>query len=204
MPLQNRVTPAGEIVALPGRGSMLGNRGRLHDDQRRIVRATQVKRWICCRLEFRGRHRTIMRPGSWTELFFLDEATAFAAGHRPCAECRHADYKRFRSLWEARFGRVPSVDTIDAALHAERLNGREKRIWRAGIATLPDGTFVTLDGVPRIVWGARVATWSDRGYVDREPRPSGGEVEALTPPSIVAIFSGGYRPQVHTTLLTGL
>src|ERR1700694_3932569 len=117
MPLPNRVTPFGEIVAAPGRGLLTGNRGILHDPDRTIVRDSQVRRWIACRVEFRGRHRDIMTPGSWTELFFLDEATALAAGHRPCAECRHADYRRFQSAWQP--ADATSADAMDAILHAE-------------------------------------------------------------------------------------
>lgn len=200
MPLQNRVTPYGEVVALPGRGLMMGNRGVLHDDNRRIVRAMQVKRWITCVLEFRGRHRTIMKPRSYTELFFLDEATAFAAGHRPCAECRNADYKRFRALWEARFGAPAGADAMDAVLHAERLDGRAKRTWRADITSLPDGTYVSVDGTARIVWGGDIAAWSDSGYRDQQARPAHGDVDVLTPKSIVALFEDGYRPRVHSTL----
>lgn len=178
----------------------MGNRGVLHDDCRRIVRATQVKRWIACRLEFRGRRRTIMKPRSYTELFFLDEATAFAAGHRPCAECRNPDYKRFRRLWEQCFGAAAGVDAIDAALHRERWNGRAKRTSRAEIATLPDGTYVTMGARAALVWGDRLAAWSDRGYAERFTRPAQGEVEVLTPPSIVAVFRAGYRPEVHPSL----
>ncbi|MGZ3497418.1 MAG: hypothetical protein ACXWNZ_04740 [Vulcanimicrobiaceae bacterium] len=200
MPLQNRVTPNGEIVAFPGRGLVMGNRGVLHDDHRRIVRATQVKRWIACRIAFRGRHRTIMKPRSYTELFFLDEATAFAAGHRPCAECRNADYKRFRALWEACFGGLAGADAIDAVLHAERLDRRTKRTWRADVATLPDGTYVTIDGIACIVWRDELVAWSDGGYGDRQARPAHRDVEVLTPPSIVAVFKAGYRPEVHVTL----
>ena len=200
MPLQNRVTPAGEIVALPGRGLVMGNRGVLHDDRRRIVRTTQVRRWIACRTEFRGRRRTIMEPRSYTELFFLDEATAYAAGHRPCAECRNADYKRFRTIWEDCFGKTVSVDTIDGILHAERLDGRTKRAWDADVATLPDGTYVALDGTPYIVWGRGLVAWSDSGYRNRLPRPAHRSVAVLTPPSIVAIFHAGLRPGVHPTL----
>ena len=200
MALQNRVTPFGEIVALPGRGLVMGNRGVLHDDRKRIVRATQVKRWIACRLEWRGRRRTIMKPRSYTELFFLDEAAAFAAGHRPCAECRNADYKRFRSLWEQRFGAAASVDAIDAVLHAERLNGKAKRTSRADISTLPDGTYVTMNGRPAIVWGKEIAVWTDCGYGEHFARPARGEVEVLTPPSIVEVFRAGYKPDVHPSL----
>lgn len=199
-PLQNRVTPYGDVVALPGRGLVMGNRGVLHDDSRRIVRASQVKRWIACRLEFRGRRREIMKPRSYTELFFLDEATAFAAGHRPCAECRNADYKHFCALWRSVFGGSARADDIDKVLHAERLDGRAKRTWRADIATLPDGTYVSIGGTPYIVWRDEVAAWSDAGYRERRPRFPPGEVEVLTPPSIVALFHAGYRPGVHPTL----
>src|ERR1700681_3903410 len=122
MALRNRVTPFGEILAVPGRGSLMGNRGILHDAGRTIVRDSQVRRWIACRLEFRGRHRRIMSPGSWTELFFLDEATALAAGHRPCAECRHADYRRFQAAWQhAGFGNsaeTARAEAMDTVLHA--------------------------------------------------------------------------------------
>src|SRR5579859_6516008 len=110
MTLQNRVTPFGDIVAVEGRGLLMSNRGILHDDTRRIVRYSQVRRWIACRTEFRDRRRTIMRPHSYTELFFLDEATAFAAGHRPCAECRNADYRRFKAIWEQMTGAPASAE----------------------------------------------------------------------------------------------
>lgn len=190
----------GEIVALPGRGLMMGNRGILHDDNRRIVRSTQSKRWITCVLEFRGKHREVMTPHRWTELFFLDEATAFAAGHRPCAECRRADYKRFQASWQQCFGGATDADSMDAVLHAERLNGRAKRTWHTDIATLPDGTYVLSDGAPHIVWSDKMAPWGDGGYGGAKQRPSRGEVEVLTPPSIVAIFRAGYVPMIHPTL----
>lgn len=201
MPLQNRVTPFGEIVALAGRGLMMGNRGVLHDDHRRIVRATQLKRWITCRIEFRGRRRVVMKPRSYTELFFLDEATAFAAGHRPCAECRNADYKRFQGFWEKCFRVRARADEMDEVLHSERLQGRAKRTSRADISTLPDGTYITIDGAAVIVWAQEIAGWTDRGYGERFPRPARGEVEVLTPPSIVAMFRAGYKPDVHPSLL---
>ena len=200
MPLQNRVTPSGEIVAVAGRGLLTGNRGVLHDEHKQIIRVTQVKRWIACRLEYKGIRRSIMKPRSWTELFFLDEATAFAAGHRPCAECRREDYKRFRALWEQRFGKALTVDEIDAVLHAQRLDGRAKRTYRANLLALPDGTFVRIDDAAHIVWRGELAAWSDTGYTKR--RAIGGplEVEVLTPASIVEIFRAGYLPAVHPTL----
>lgn len=200
MPRQNRVTPFGDIVALSGRGTMIGNRGVLHDEHQRIVRATQVKRWIACRLEYGGIRRPIMAPRTWTELFFLDEATAFAAGHRPCALCRNAAYKRFRALWEAVAGCPCDADAIDAVLHAERIDGTRKRTWRSDIATLPDGTFIAIDGTARILWDGELVTWSDSGYGEHVARPEHGDVDVLTPPSIVGIFKAGYRPDVHPSL----
>ena len=199
MPLQNRATPFGDIVALPGRGLVMGNRGVLHDDGRQIVRSWQTQRWIACRLAFRGRHRIIMRPRSYTELFFLDEATALCAGHRPCAECRNADYKRFHTLWEHCFGAPVSADIIDTALHAERVAGRAKRTYRAELSTLPSGTYIAVDGIPLLVWNDGLQIWSDSGYRTTGPRPKSGDVEVLTPPSIVKIFDAGYLPFVHHT-----
>ena len=203
MPFQNRVTPLGEIVALPGRGSMLGNRGTIHDAQRRIVRQYASRRWIACVLEFRGRWREVMQPGRWTHLFFLDEATAFSAGHRPCAECRRADYNRFKALWEQHVAAPAGADDMDAILHAQRLERRKKRTWRADIASLPDGTFVLQDGAACIVWGDRVAAWTDTGYRDVRARPRSGIVDVLTPEAIVAVFRGGYLPMVHPSVLLG-
>src|SRR6478736_3358074 len=128
MPLQNRVTPLGELVADPARGLVYGNRGCLHDVEGRIRRPYAVKRWIACRLEFRGRHRTrLLQPGKYTELFFLDEATSFAAGHRPCAECRREDYVRFQELWRELGLGATNADAMDERLHAERLEGRMQR-----------------------------------------------------------------------------
>jgi hypothetical protein len=199
MPLQNRVTPYGEIVALQGRGLMMGNRGILHDERREIVRPFQVRRWIACLLDFRGRRRTVMQPNRYTELFFLDEAAALSAGHRPCAECRHEDYRLFRSLWTARFGPVRSVDEIDARLHAERIARKKKVTYREEIANLPDGSYVVLERAPTLLWNGELHTWSDSGYVGRRARPAYGTVEVLTPRSIVEVLATGYRPSIHPT-----
>ena len=199
MALQNRVTPYGEVIALPGRGTMMGNRGILHDDDRRIVRAWQVKRWITCALEFRGRHRTVMTPHRYTELFFLDEATAFAAGHRPCRECRYADYRRFQSLWIACHGEPANADAMDSKLHAHRLDGKTKRTYRAPIGSLADGSFVVIDGRPWLVDDAYLHAWTDAGYRDRRSRPNRGDVDVLTPRSAHAVLRAGYRPAVHAT-----
>jgi hypothetical protein len=201
MPLQNRVAPTGELLALPGRGAMMGNRGILHDAQGRIVRTSAVKRWIACRTSFKNRKLPVMAPDRYTKLFFLDEATALAAGHRPCAECRPDDYRRFRSLWATRFGEPHKVEAIDAALHAQRLDGKLKRTWFGILDDLPDGTYIRFGGKSRIVWGDVLAAWSDRGYVDAIERPLGATVEVLTPSAIVHLFEDGYIPEVHPTLL---
>ncbi len=199
MSLQNRVTPFGEVVALPGRGLMMGNRGILHDDARRIVRRWQVRRWIACVLQFRGRHREVMRPHRYTELFFLDEATAFAAGHRPCAECRRDDYRRFQALWIRRYGEPANADAMDWTLHADRLIGQKKRTYFDDLHGVPDGAYVCVDGRAWLVWDSSLFEWSDRSYVSRRPRASRGEVEILTPRHAVEVLREGYRPLIHST-----
>ena len=198
MPLQNRVTPFGEIVALAGRGLVMGNRGILHDDERRVIRYSQVRRWLVCRTEFRGRHRSIMRPHSYTELFFLDEATAFAAGHRPCAECRHTDYRQFRALWAICHGEPVSADLIDLKLQGDRLAGRRvKRVYREDLRDLPDGAYIAMGDRAWLVWGNSLCAWSAFGYAERRGRPVHLEVEVLTPRSTVAVLKAGYRATAH-------
>jgi hypothetical protein len=204
VPLQNRVTPFGEIIATPERGTMFGNRGVLHDDQRSLVRTSQVRRWICCVLAWKGIRRTLMKPRSYTELFFLDEATAFAAGHRPCWECRRAAALAFQAAWGRAFGVLAKVDAMDRALDAERRErGGGKKTYRADARTLPDGAFVARAGScqPRhgsafLVRGGRLHAWTPGGYVGAEDIGA-GEMEVLTPPSIVAVFNMGYSPSVH-------
>jgi hypothetical protein len=201
MPLQNRVTPFGEIVAVPERGLMLGNRGILHDDNRRILRPWQVRRWIACVTEFRGRQRVVMRPHSYTELFFLDEATAFAAGHRPCRECRYADYQRYVSAWEAWSGERLKADAMDNVLHADRLEGRgasqRKRTYQERIGALPDGVFVRIEGVAWLLWRGSLLAWSPAGYTTRRAPPATGAVAVLTPHATVEVLRAGYYPLVH-------
>ena len=194
MPLRNRVTPLGELVAHPARGLVYGNRGCLHDADGRIRRMYQVRRWIACRLEFRGRRRApLMRPGRFTELFFLDEATAFAAGHRPCAECRREDYDRFTALWRE-LHRESGADTIDLRLHGERLAGgtRERRLHDAAFDDLPDGAFVLHDGAAKLVLDHALLLWSVSGYGPREPRPR-GRATLITPPSLVDVLRAGWH-----------
>jgi hypothetical protein len=204
VPLRNRVTPFGEIVALPGRGTLTGNRGVLHVAPRTIVRDSQVRRWIACRLEFRGRHRAVMSPGTWTELFFLDEAAALAAGHRPCAECRREEYGLFRTAWQrVHPNSAASADAIDTTLHAERrVRAWVKRTYIAVSDDLPDGTYVALDDQAWLVLGDALLRWSPDRYVARRLRPPVQEITVLTPPSIVAAFHAGYRAGVHPSAQT--
>jgi hypothetical protein len=204
MPLQNRVTPLGELIASRSRGTLMGNRGCLHDGQRRIRRPFAGKRWIICLLEFRGRHRVVMSPGRYTELFFLDEATALAAGHRPCAECQRERYLLFRDTWAAANAdligaTLPSADQMDAILHAERVDGgREKRTYLAPASELPNGVMVADDeGVPCLVGEHHLLRWEPGGYGPGIPKPVGVLFRVLTPKTIVRAISRGYPVMVH-------
>jgi hypothetical protein len=199
MPLQNRVTPLAEIIATPERGLVYGNRGCLHDDQGVIRRAYSTRRWIACQLEFRGRRRARLRaPGRYTELFFLDEVTALAAGHRPCAECRRADYNRLIDVWASLHPDQHGADEIDLQLHGERLDPRTwaRRLHDARYGALPDGAFALHDGRPHLVLGSRLLAWSPGGYVDAAARPARGRAAVITPPSLVALLAGGWDPLV--------
>jgi hypothetical protein len=201
-PRQNRVTPFGAIVAAPERGTSFGNRGVLHDESGRVRRAWQVKRWLVCALAFRGRRRPLAAPGRYTALFFLDEATALAAGHRPCFECRRAAFNAFRAAWAAGSGPSTAAE-IDARLHAERVGpGGVKRTFTARLDGLPDGTFVTgaaLGGRAWLLWRGGMLEWSCGGYRERRPRPQGMTVEVLTPASTVGALRNGYVPAVHAS-----
>ena len=205
MPVQNRVAAFGDLVADPARGLVYGNRGCLHDAAGRIRRRYVGKRWIACRLQFRGWHRhPLLQPGRFTELFFLDEATAFAAGHRPCALCRREDFVRFGEIWrELHPGRV-GADAIDAQLHSERVEPgtRAQRHHEAAIDELPDGSFVVHDGAPQLVLGAHLLSWTPAGYVSRKPRPT-GRLPVITPASLVAVLRMGWEerlvPLVHSS-----
>jgi hypothetical protein len=197
--LQNRVTPLSEVIADPARGLVYGNRGCLHDDERRIRRRYNGRRWIACRLSFRGWHRhPLMQPGRFTELFFLDEATAFAAGHRPCALCRREDYTRFLELWGELHPGERSADAVDARLHGERLRpeARTQRRHTASFTELPDGTFVLHRGEPHVVLGATILRWTPGGYRARIARPRNGDAEVLTPTSLVSVLRVGWEPVV--------
>ena len=198
MTLQNRVMPTGEIVADPARGMFMGNRGILHDRDRRLGTARwKHPHWVCCLLSFKGRRREPMSPGAYTELFFLDEAVALAAGHRPCAECRRADYRRFRAAFETAHGPVEGAPTLDRLLHAARVTRRRSQIThRTQAANLPDGSFVMLDDAPWLVRGGWVHRFTPSGYAGRQARPT-GPVTVLTPAPTVAALGAGYVPVIH-------
>jgi hypothetical protein len=207
MVLRNRATPDGDVVAHPGRGLVYGNRGCLHDASGAHRRRYNGRRWIACRLEFKGRRRSPLRmPGRYTELFFLDEATAMAAGHRPCAECRREDYNRFVAIWDGLHPGEHGADAMDLRLHDERVDPatRAPRRHRVAFGGLPDGSFVLLDGVPWLVRGDELRRWTPAGYADRRPRPAADALaEVITPPSLVAVLrparSGLNRAQRRTT-----
>jgi len=194
MTLQNRVTPFGELLATPARGLMMGNRGgKIHRDDRALGSRRWVSRqWICCVLTFKGRQRDVWGR-YYTELFFLDEVTALAAGHRPCFECRRQDARAFA----ARFPGAHKAPEMDAVLHRERLDGKSKRLHRRKLSALPDGAMVALGGEAFAVRGAHLLRWTPAGYADVRRRPGAIEVDVLTPPAIIAVLAKGYAPLWH-------
>ncbi|OKH73815.1 hypothetical protein EB74_15705 [Mycobacterium sp. SWH-M5] len=198
MPLQNRVTPTGAIIAASGRGTFMGNRGILHDDARRIVRASRNRMWLICRLEFKGRRRELMRPGTYTELFFLDEAVALAAGHRPCGECRRGSYRAYIDAVNVQNPHpVEGAQDLDRELHESRKLPRTA----SRVGALPDGTFISLgDNDFRLIWRGGLHRWSPQGYTDAIPAAEGPESAAvLTPALSVHVLRQGYPVQVHPT-----
>ena len=205
MPRQNRVTPCGELIAVPDRGMFWGNRGVLHDSQGRLVRYSRGRAWAICVLEYKGRRRTQWAPGRLTELFFLDEATGLAAGHRPCGECRYRDYQAFKRAWAAAQGDgVPDAQTIDARLHDDRLAGPGiRRTYRAPLAEIPDGAMVEADGAAWLVSGGGLLAWTPGGYRDRRAAGPGTAVTVITPRATVAVLAAGYRPVLHPSAGTG-
>jgi hypothetical protein len=203
MPLQNRVTPSGEIVSTPQRGLFTGNRGIIHDPATRTLlnRRWSSKAWLTCVCEFRDRRRDVMGTRSWTELFFLDEATALAAGHRPCFYCRRDDANAFRAAWERGNGVAhASAPEIDEVLHRERLDGRVKRLHAlpTRLEKLPDGAMVWAAGEHYLIARGRALLWSFDGY--RESENPIRDAALLTPPSIVSVFRAGYRSVLHPSV----
>lgn len=197
MPLQNRVDPFGDLFAASVRGLLMGNRGgRIHDVHRQLgTRRWASTQWICCKLAFNDRHRTVWGD-SYTELFFLDEVTALAAGHRPCFECRRQDAENFARLFGGAEQRA-SAAAMDQALHAERLDRKAKRTHQRAIDTLPDGAMFAIDGAAFAARGDQLLRWTPAGYIETTPRPRGAMVAVLTPPSILTVLERGYRPLWH-------
>lgn len=202
MPLQNRVTPTGQIVATSARGTLMGNRGCLHDEHGRIVRRHTTKSWITCALEFRGRRRPLMEPGKYTVLFFIDEATALAAGHRPCAECRNQQYKAYLSACSTNnpdlpAGVRPSAKVLDHLIHAERTGPRGS----AMLSDLPGGTFVLLSDTdtPHLLHEDRLYPWTPEGYQPPIPATS-QRVTVLTPSNTRHTLRNGYEPGLHASI----
>jgi hypothetical protein len=206
MPLQNRVDPYGAIFSSAARGTLMGNRGVLHNDRRQVVCQFQCRRWIACLLEFHGRQRSVMSPGHYTELFFLDEAVAFAAGHRPCAECRRPRFTAFQNAWRQRAAHITEparAFEIDAELHRNRVDRRGRKLtYEAELSSLPDGCFVQIDGSAYLIWGDSLLLWTPQGYTRKDRRPSCLTVAALTPQPIVQCFRQGYKPETHDSMRT--
>jgi hypothetical protein len=198
MPLQNRVTPFGELVAVKARGGFMGNRGgRIHTDARALTtRRWASRQWICCVLDFRGRQRDVWGR-FYTELFFLDEVTALAAGHRPCFECRRRDAELFAKAFAPRGKQRLSAPEMDAILHRERLDGRDKRLHARAIDTLPDGAMIARDGEAFALRGRQMLRWTPAGYHAAGRRPRSGAVDVLTPPSILRALANGFAPVWH-------
>jgi hypothetical protein len=199
MMLQNKVDPFGGIFAHPARGGFMGNRGgRIHRADRTLAtRRWASRRWICCRLDFKGRRRQVFGDG-YSELFFLDEVTALAAGHRPCFECRRADAIAFAQAWGGH-GKHPSAPEMDTMLHAERLEGRTKRTHRLRLEPLPDGAMISRDGEAFALRSGKLLLWSPSGYAQALRSPNDEIADVLTPPAILAVLRAGYRPQWHAS-----
>jgi hypothetical protein len=214
--MRNRVTPWGDLVAIEQRGAWLGNRGILHEGTD-VVRFHRSDLWIICRLQFRDWRLPQWQPGHFTVLYFFDEAVALAAGHRPCALCRRADYNAFRSAWAAASreagsgeagsgeagsgeaaGGLPLAKEMDRQLHSERIvRGTHRRqVHPMRWPALPAASFVALDGQPHLVLADSIWRWTPLGYLAPRPRPRTGTVEVITPPSTVAALRGGYLPQI--------
>lgn len=210
MPRQNRVDPFGQFHAVAARGAWIGNRGVLHNEAGEVLVQWRLRRWITCRLSFKDRWRPVFAPRRWSELFFLDEATAFSAGHRPCAECRRERYNEFRRAWALahpdRDNRKLLAEDLDLRLHSERaVRGGGKKTYETNIGDLASGTFVEREGIAHLLWNGDLFPWTFSGYEAPVAHYSRKErVRVLTPPAIVATFKHGLVPQVHESVLTGI
>jgi hypothetical protein len=197
MALQNRIDPFGNLFATPAHGTLMGNRGgRIHTDDKKLTGRRWVSRqWICCVLDFNGRQRDVWGR-YYTELFFLDEVTAFAAGHRPCFECRRKDAERFAALFSGKRQRASAL-AMDKIIHAERLDGKAKRLHRRALDALPDGAMIVRGGEAFAVRGRNLLRWTPSAYDRASERPRGIDVDVLTPPAILKVMEAGYLPQWH-------
>jgi hypothetical protein len=200
--MQNRVNPFGQIIDTKARGAWMGNRGRMHNEKKEIVCSYKLHAWLICKVSFNGRKREIMSPNSYTELFFLDEATAFAAGHRPCFECRREDFNRFKKIWIAgnrgyKFSDKTSIQEIDKILHAQRINkDGTKKVYQEHLNKLPDGTFISFEEKAYLLFKKHLYLWTPYGYEKENAITFNGKVNVLTPSSIVNAFKAGYVPQM--------
>jgi hypothetical protein len=200
--LQNRVDPLGNFIKTTARGVWMGNRGVIHNEQKEITHPFKHKAWITCVLDFKGRHRMVMTPNRWTELFFLDEATAFAAGHRPCFECRREDAKKFKASWIEgnpgyNFTMSTSINRIDEIIHRERIDDQKKKVLhQRHSSSLPEGTFILLNQDPYVTINGQLVRWTPFGYEERCDIPTKTSLDVITPVSIVNAFLVGYKPQV--------
>lgn len=208
MPLQNRVTPEGDVVAVEARGTMFGVRGGCFHraDKTLLPRKFATKNWICCRLQFKGRQRALMQPGLYTELFFLDEATAWAAGHRPCFECRREDALRYAIVWNLTRGRADRARApeMDDQLHSERIDADGSKVtFRERLGVLPDGVMVRWPAQPALLFGGRLLPWSFDGYRQSVAIDADTVVDVLTPRSSVDVMRAGFAPGMHASAMAG-
>ena len=206
MPYQNRVDPWGNIHAEKSRGMFLGNRGVLHNENQQIIASHRIKGWVTCLLEFKGRKRKVMTPKRYTELFFLDEVTAFSAGHRPCAECRRNRYNEFKEKWleangELLEGKKPTAPNMDNIIHKEMISNKRKVTYVSALGSLPDGTMIEINSKAYLIWESNLFEWSFSGYVRSEMAFNlSDKVIVLTPLSYVKTFSKGFIPEIHESI----
>ncbi len=204
MPLQNRVLPTADIVAIADRGTLTGNRGIIHRDDKTLgTTRWSHHAWICCTLDWQGRKRTPMSGRNWTELFFLDEAVALAAGHRPCGYCRRAAYNAFVEAWTAAVGTRPKAPEMDRALHHARIvpRTRQQQRHRAPLKTLPNGTMILHNDAPHLVWADDLRPYHPAGYGSAVPRPDAGDVTVLTPVPTISVLRAGFQPMLHDSAI---
>ncbi len=205
MSLQNRVNPWGNIIRTSERGTFLGNRGNIHNDKKEIVRNYLTKRWITCRLKYKNRNREVMTPSLYTELFFFDEASAFAAGHRPCAECRRERFHEFKEIWLKANLNIENekviIEKVDEIIHSERIENGKKKTYIAKLKELPGGTFFSFNGEAYLISLGKIFLWSFSGYKSIELKKFPEKVDVLTPKSFVKIFEEGFIPGIHKSTL---